>query len=808
MVLPSSQASPAAALVVLSPQTGNVQFASQPAVAEPVSHCSGGVLTTLLPQIEPVQVVSALAGVAQVNPGEPVSKVQVLEQPSPLIVLPSSQASGVPAVLRMPSPHVRGVQSTSQVAVGSVAASQASPALTTPFPHAEPVQTLKPFAGPVQLNAGASTRHVLEQPSPLNVLPSSQVSVDAGLRLPSPQTLVVQLLLHVAEGSVVASHCSVGEPTERTRPSPHVAIWQKPVGSGLTQPSVSSVLPSSQASPVLRVLLPQIPPVQVVNALAGVAQVNPGVVPTSSVQVELQPSPLMVLPSSQASGVAVFRMPSPQTRSVQSTSQVAVGSVAASQASPALTTPFPHAEPVQTLKPFAGPVQLNAGASTRHVLEQPSPLNVLPSSQVSVDAGLRLPSPQTLVVQLLLHVAEGSVVASHCSVGEPTERTRPSPHTAIWQKPLGSGFTQPSVSSVLPSSQASPVLRVLLPQMPPVQVVSALAGVAQVNPGVVPTSSVQVELQPSPLTVLPSSQASGVAVFRMPSPQTRSVQSTSQVAVGSVAASQASPALTTPFPHAEPVQTLKPFAGPVQLNAGASTRHVLEQPSPLNVLPSSQVSVDAGLRLPSPQALIVQLLLHVGVGRVAASQASLAKELKTPSPQAGKVQSISQPAVLRGEFAGVPAGPVPPSHCSGAFTTALPQAEPVNVQALKPFAGPVQVKPDSITQALEQPSPLFVLPSSQVSAEAALNTPSPHTRAVQSTSQVAVGKEPIGAGSHPSPGFNTPLPQFAPEQELGEPSTVVQVKPDSTTQISEQPSPLIALPSSQASVRALLRFPS
>jgi len=87
-----------------------------------------------LPQTALVQ---AWPAVGQVAPG---SSWQVLEQPSPLVVLPSSQVS-LPTMI-VPSPHFGEHR----------------------FPgtrHSKPLSTLQ----------------VLEQPSPLVVLPSSQVSL-------------------------------------------------------------------------------------------------------------------------------------------------------------------------------------------------------------------------------------------------------------------------------------------------------------------------------------------------------------------------------------------------------------------------------------------------------------------------------------------------------------------------------------------------------------------------------------------------------------------------------------------------------
>jgi hypothetical protein len=532
--------------------------------------------------------------------------------------------------------------------------------------------------------------------------------------------------------------------------------------------------------------------------------------PGSVWQVAEQPSPLEVLRSSHCSPATKFNRPSPHALVVQFTLQVAVGSdvgVGPSHCSPAFTTPLLQAPPVHELKVFATAVQLKPD-STWQVEEQPSPLFVLPSSQASLAAGtgLRRPSPQTLVVQLVLQVAVGRVAASHCSsVGAgPLVRTKPSPQIAAWQVEP----THPSLFSVLPSSQASiGALTTVLPQIAPEHTLKPFAGVVQVKPGA-PVSSVQVLEQPSPLRMLPSSQASPLGTLRLPSPQTRVVQSTLQVAVGSapgVGPSHCSPELMTPLLHAAPEHELKPFAGPVQVNP-VSSWQVAEQPSPAVVLPSSQASLAAGtgLRRPSPQTLVVQLVLQVAVGRVAASHCSSVGAgplVRTkPSPQIASWQvGPTQPSLFR---------VLPSSHTSPVLITPLPHAAPEHT--LKPFAGPVQVNPVSSWHVGEQPSPAVMLPSSQASFAAGfvLRLPSPQTFVEQSTLQVAVGSDPAGAGSHASPGFSVPLPHAAPEQELGEPSTVVQVKPASTTQLLSQPSPLFSLPSSHASVRAGFSVPS
>src|SRR6187549_167819 len=100
-----------------------------------------------------------------------------------------------------------------------------------------------------------------------------------------------------------------------------------------------------------------------------------------------------------------------------------------SQLSPVSTTLLPQTAFVQTL----GSPMHDEPDSTRHVLEQPSPLVVLPSSQPSVADGdcTILPSPQSGT-----HFLPGT---RHCQPG-----------STVWQFAL-----QPSPSAVLPSSHVS-----------------------------------------------------------------------------------------------------------------------------------------------------------------------------------------------------------------------------------------------------------------------------------------------------------------------------------------------------------------
>src|SRR5690606_37099112 len=81
--------------------------------------------------------------------------------------------------------------------------------------------------------------------------PSSQAS--APLITPSPQLLTVQISEQAAVGPLPAPSSQASTPAW-TRPSPQVASWQVAV-----QASLSSLLPSSHASSLLRTPSPQAP---------------------------------------------------------------------------------------------------------------------------------------------------------------------------------------------------------------------------------------------------------------------------------------------------------------------------------------------------------------------------------------------------------------------------------------------------------------------------------------------------------------------------------------------------------------------
>src|SRR5260221_6297834 len=144
-------------------------------------------------------------------------------------------------------------------------------------------------------------------------------------------------------------------------------------------------------------------------------------------------------------------------------------------------------------------LQLKPG-STLHFDEQPSPSTVLPSSQswpLTLSIGSRRPSPQT--------------VAQAPPVGGQTGSRR--------QK-----GEQPSPVAVLPSSHCSEPSLSLFPHVVVAQIVGpaqpfAPFGDVQAQPSACATgllSRVQIALQPSPATVLPSSHWSLPAT--LPSP--------------------------------------------------------------------------------------------------------------------------------------------------------------------------------------------------------------------------------------------------------------------------------------------------
>ena len=157
------------------------------------------------------------------------------------------------------------------------------------------------------------------------------------------------------------------------------------------------------------------------------------------------------------------------------------------------------------------------------------------------------------------------------------------------------------------------------------------------------TSSTQPDVQPSPLTVLPSSHCSGAV--RNPSPHTgvRVLQVPVQVAVLGGSQSSAPSLLTTPSPQ-------------------SSSTHPAVQPSPFAVFPSSHCS--GGVWNPSPHTGLRVVQLPVQVAVPGGSQSSAPASFTRPSPQ----NSSTQPDVQPSPFAVFPS-----SHCSGGVWKPSPQ---------------------------------------------------------------------------------------------------------------------------------------
>ena len=145
--------------------------------------------------------------------------MQVLEQPSPLVVLPSSHCS-VPTIC--PSPHfgTQGLPGMRHCQPGSMvlqSPEQPSPLTVLPssqaswldnFPSPQTARETQGWPGVGQLHSfGFSSWHVFEQPSPPTLLPSSHCSLVS--MIPSPQ-----LLSNCCTISVVVTDVDVGFTTK------------------------------------------------------------------------------------------------------------------------------------------------------------------------------------------------------------------------------------------------------------------------------------------------------------------------------------------------------------------------------------------------------------------------------------------------------------------------------------------------------------------------------------------------------------------------------------------------------------------
>src|SRR5262249_43466904 len=153
---------------------------------------------------------------------QPTSSVHIAEQPSQLVVLPSSHSSPAPT---FPLPHTAGVQFVSQwpgVPLRSPS-SHCSPGSRMPSPHAGMrwhVVSHRPgtggshssphvvFTSPSPQRSPVSTRQPEEQPSQSARLPSSHSSVPQ--TAPSPQPVSMrQCALHPSQSvTFPSSHSS------------------------------------------------------------------------------------------------------------------------------------------------------------------------------------------------------------------------------------------------------------------------------------------------------------------------------------------------------------------------------------------------------------------------------------------------------------------------------------------------------------------------------------------------------------------------------------------------------------------------
>ena len=240
------------------------------------------------------------------------------------------------------------------------------------------------------------------------------------------------------------------------------------------------------------------------------------VYPVSTEQVELQPSPLAVFPSSQYPA-AIF-----------------------------MTKPSPHISD-QELAVVLVPKEQEYPVSTDQLELHPSPLAVFPSSQYPVVGLITIPSPQ-VSAQLLAVVL--------------------SPPDHVYPVSTEQDELQPSLLTVFPSSQYPEATFITnpSPQISEHELAVVLLPLVQVYP----VSTDQVELQPSPFIVPPSSQYPE-AIF-----------------------------MTFPSPHISE-QLLAVDAFPPEQVYPVSTEQVEDHPSPDIVLLSSQYPVAMFITNPSPQ---------------------------------------------------------------------------------------------------------------------------------------------------------------------------------------------------------------
>ena len=185
----------------------------------------------------------------------------------------------------------------------------------------------------------------------------------------------------------------------------------------------------------------------------------------------------------------------------------------------------------------------------------------------------------------------------------------------------------------------------------------------------------------------------------------------------------------------------------------ASILQSLPQPSPLACLPSSHSS--PGSMFPSPH-VVEQAWLWPALSRQFGSLVQVFEQ-----PVASPKKRPFWPLQPLGRFA----GSLPQSHCSPVSLIAFPQA--AFLQGWPGVGG--QVEPGSTWHVLEQPSPLTVFPSSQVSLPVSLLSPQ-------------IGEQGLPGTRHSQPG-------------------------SILWQSAEQPSPLTVFPSSQVSSMVSILLP-
>ena len=193
----------------------------------------------------------------------------------------------------------------------------------------------------------------------------------------------------------------------------------------------------------------------------------------------------------------------------------------------------------------------------------------------------------------------------------------------------------------------------------------------------------------------------------------------------------------------------------------ASIWQVDEQPSPLVWLPSSHASPAS--MLPFPQLVEQACVLPAELRQVG----SLVQVLEQPEPS--PLKSPFGPVHPTGNFV----GSVPQSQASPASFTPLPQMAVVHFPGAGAMAVPGQVEAGSTWQVLEQPSPLLVLLSSQVSLP--LMTPSPQI------------------GTHGFPATGQRQPASTVEQSAAQPSPDAVLLSSQASVVASRPSPQMAV---------------